>query len=115
MEVFIQRFIADRSQGERRWQVSSRGGNFPRWRKDGRELFYVSSNGELMSVEVKSAPDNLELGSPRPLFSLPAVFNASYAYDVAPDGQRFIVVAGSSRRGREPLSVIVNWPAALGK
>ena len=115
MEVFVQPFIAESPQRERRWQVSSRGGSFPRWRYDGRELFYISSNGELMSVDVKSGSDNLELGSPRPLFSLPAVFNGSYSYDVAPDGQRFLVVAGSSRRGREPLSVIVNWPAALGK
>jgi Tol biopolymer transport system component len=115
LEVYVQRFQIELSGQERRWQVSSNGGTFPRWRRDGQELFYVASNGELMSVAVKPDLESLELAPPQSLFSLPAVFNSLYAYDVAPDGQRFLVVALSSRRGREPLSVIVNWPAALGK
>jgi len=66
-----------------------------------------------MSVAVKPGPGSLELAPPQVLFPLPAVFNGAYSYAVAPDGQRFLVVAPSSRRGHEPLTVIVNWPAAL--
>jgi hypothetical protein len=59
--------------------------------------------------QLKPGWESLELASPRSLFALPAVFNGNYSYDVAPDGQRFLVLALSSRRGHEPLSAIVNW------
>jgi Tol biopolymer transport system component len=113
LEVYVQRFGINRSGPEKRWQISGNGGNFPRWRRDMQELFYVASDGELMSVPIKLSAESLDPAPPHTLFSLPAVFNGSYSYDVAPDGQRFLVLALSSRRGREPLSMIVNWPAAL--
>src|SRR5262249_25281915 len=75
---------------EQRWQVSSNGGTFPRWSRDNKELFYMASDGELMSVPVKPGSEAIELASPRSLFALPAVFNGNYSYDVAPDGQRFL-------------------------
>jgi hypothetical protein len=112
-EVYVERFQTEPPSRQQRWQASSNGGRFPHWRPDNQELFYVASDGELMSVTIKASSESLDLGSPRALFSLPAVFNGSYTYDVAPDGQRFLVSAVSTRRGHEPLSVIVNWPAAL--
>jgi eukaryotic-like serine/threonine-protein kinase len=112
-EVYVERFQTEPPSRQQRWQASSNGGRFPHWRPDNQELFYVASDGELMSVTIKASPESLDLGSPRALFSLPAVFNGSYTYDVAPEGQRFLVSAVSTRRGHEPLSVIVNWPAAL--
>jgi hypothetical protein len=67
-----------------------------------------------MSVSIKVSASALEIGPPRPLFPLPTLYAGMYSYDVAQDGLRFLVVGPSSSRGREPLSVIVNWPAALG-
>src|SRR5262249_37764221 len=64
-------------------------------------------------VAIKPSPPSLELGSPRALFSLQAVFNGSYSCDVAPDGPRILVFAFSNRRRHGPLSVIVNWPGLV--
>jgi Tol biopolymer transport system component len=113
LEVYVEPFNTQASGGQQRWQVSTKGGTFPRWRRDGQELFFVSNDGELMSVSVRATAEALDLTPPRPLFSLPAVFNGSYTYDVGVDGERFLVSAVSARRGREPLSVIVNWPTLL--
>ena len=88
-EVYVERFETEPSGRQRRWQASSNGGTFPRWGPDNQELFYVASDGELMSVTIKASSESLDLGSPRALFSLPAVFNGSYAYDIAPDGNDF--------------------------
>ena len=61
-----------------------------------------------MSVMIRPGPDSLEPAAPHALFPLPTVYYTQYSYDVAPGGQRFLVVAPSSDRGREPLSVVVN-------
>jgi eukaryotic-like serine/threonine-protein kinase len=72
--------------------VSPGGGSHPTWRSDGRELFYLTSNDELMAVNVANLGGKPEIGEPRSLFRIAmadsAVFNP---YDVAPDGQRFLV------------------------
>jgi Tol biopolymer transport system component len=115
LEVYVEPFNTQSSAQQQRWQVSTKGGTFPRWGRNGQELFYVSNDGELMAVSVRTTGESLDLTPPRPLFSLPAVFNGSYAYDVGLDGQRFLVSTVSPRRGREPLSVIVNWPALVSR
>jgi len=112
MEVYVESFPVDSSTA-RRWQVSSNGGSFPRWRRDGKELFYLARDGRLMSVIVKLAAESLDFAPPRALFSLPAIYATSYSYDVSVDGQRFLVQAPTLRRGREPFSGILNWPALL--
>jgi hypothetical protein len=114
-EIHVEPFGAAQQGGHQRLQASSRGGSFPRWRRDDQELFYVSAAGQLMSVPVRHGTIGLELGAPRGLFSLPTVYNAGYSYDVAPDGERFLVVAPSTESSRAPLSVIVNWPTALDR
>jgi hypothetical protein len=113
LEIYIERFGIGAVEAGHRWQVSSNGGDFPRWRRDGRELFYASADGELMSVMIEPERDSLKLAAPQALFLLPTVYYTQYSYDVAPDGQRFLVVAPPRARAREPLSVIVNWPSAL--
>jgi hypothetical protein len=91
-------------------QISTAGGRLPRWRRDGRELFYLSGDGKLTSVAVRAQGDRFEFGSPVPLFTVPVP--DSFQYDVAPDGTRFIV--NSARQVvSAPLTVILNWPALL--
>jgi eukaryotic-like serine/threonine-protein kinase len=95
----------------RRWQVSANGGEFPRWRRDGKELFYVGPGDEFMSVRVEAKGGDFSLGEVRPLFreSLAAVASP---YDVSPDGQRFLVNS-LGQTGSSPLTVVVNWKELL--
>ena len=93
------------------WQVSSAGGAVPRWRPDGRELFYLQPPDRLMSVEV--LPGSVfQTSTPRLLFRAP--FAETYAtYDVAPDGQRFMALLSEERQLRRPLTVVSDWRAAI--
>jgi Tol biopolymer transport system component len=91
-------------------QISTSGGTQPRWRRDGRELFYLSADGKLMSVAVRAQGDTFDFGLPVSLFTVSVP--DSFQYDVAPDGSRFIV--NSARQVvSAPLTVILNWPAML--
>ncbi len=109
-EVFVRRF----AESEERLQVSVAGGTQPRWRGDGRELFYVAPDRRLMAVEVTLGP-RLEVGSPRALFStqiLPLV-EARNHYDVTADGQRFLVNSRSAEDASRPVRVVVGWSEGL--
>jgi Tol biopolymer transport system component len=99
----------------RRAQVSTAGGVEPRWRRDGRELFYISADGQLMAADVRPG-DALDVGSPRALFEtlIPALFAGDYFYDVSPDGQGFLMNMPVSDVS-QPISLIANWPAGLKK
>jgi serine/threonine protein kinase len=93
-------------------QISTDGGSYPEWGPDGRELFYVSPDKKLMAANVKVGADSVEPSAPRELFPLPIV--EVNPYDVAPDGQRFLI-PGTPQQAAQPLMVIVNWPALLNK
>jgi serine/threonine-protein kinase len=108
-EVYIQAFPEPRGK----WPISTGGGRYPRWGPDGRELYYVAPDDKLMAVCLKVGVDTVETSEPRALFTVPwdaaVVFSP---YDVAPDGQRFLVRA-VPETGSQPLQVIVNWPALV--
>jgi Tol biopolymer transport system component len=96
-------------------QVSSDGGSEPHWRGDGRELFYLGPDRSIMSVAVGRGA-TLDLGSPQRLFATKALFpGSSYRmnYDVAADGSRFLVSTPVEGAGTSPITVVLNWPAAL--
>jgi Tol biopolymer transport system component len=111
-EIFVRSFP---ESGERR-QFSVGGGRQPRWRGDGKELFYVSPDRKITSVEVRPGPP-LTAGKPRPLFQtrILAQVEARNHYDVTSDGQRFVV---NSRRPEDallPITVVVNWRRGVEK
>jgi hypothetical protein len=108
-EVYVQSFP---EPGEK-IRISTAGGRYPEWGPAGRELFYVSSDEKLMAVTFKAGTGSLEASLPRELLQLPGGVTGLGPFEVAPDGQRFLipVVAGKV----EPLSVIVNWPVLLKK
>jgi hypothetical protein len=81
---------------------------------DSRELFCVSLENKLMAVNLKVGADSVEPSTPRELSSLPALETGWSPYEVAPDGQRFLVRA-TPGGVVQPLNVIVNWPALLNK
>jgi Tol biopolymer transport system component len=95
-------------------RISTSGGGAPRWRADGRELFYLTPTGMLMTVTLKPGP-RLEAGVPEPLFQTP-ITNVALGidqYDVTGDGQRFLVLAPTSNARQTPITVVVNWTAGL--
>lgn len=102
-----------------RWAVSSGGGTVPRWRADGRELFYLAG-GRMMAVDITARSDALSIGVPVPLFDY-AHANVThpdyYPYAVAPDGQRFLVTRELPRDPRAsrdaPVVVVTQWADAL--
>ena len=81
------------------------------WRGDGGELFFSTPDHKLMAAEVKPHPESIEISAPRELFTLPILDNGLPAFDVAPDGQSFLVRAALDQP--EPLTLVVNWPALL--
>jgi Tol biopolymer transport system component len=115
-EVYVRAFPGPGGK----WQVSSAGGGFPGWRRDGKELFYLGLDNRLMAVPV-GTEGTFRAGSPAPLFAIhPAVPGVLYdisgaPYDVSRDGLRFLVNTASADQGSPPLDVFVNWTALLGK
>jgi serine/threonine protein kinase len=96
-----------------KWQISVAGGSQPRWRKDGRELFFLSPDRKLMAVDIR-AGTGASAGAPRVLFPLTASVVGLDSYDVAPDGQRFLISSSvSSEIGDAPITVVLNWWTAL--
>lgn len=93
-------------------QVSPAGGVQPRWRGDGRELFYISNDGEMISVTLERGSP-VKIGDPRKLFDTGFAPDATVnQYAVTPDGLKFLVL--QPRKGDlESYSVILNWPATL--
>ena len=97
-----------------RWQVSTNGGTFARWRQDGRELFYLDLEGYLMAAEVDGRGPSFEVKAVRRLFRVsarPLTINQGFPYDVSPDGQRFIVNTTTPQVSR-PIVLVVNWTEA---
>lgn len=95
-----------------RIRVSTGGARFLRWSRDGRELLYLSGDGRMMSVPVRTSP-SLELGAPTALF---AVNKRGWrGFDVSPDGKRFLAIVPEVVADELPLSVVVNWTSELVK
>jgi Tol biopolymer transport system component/tRNA A-37 threonylcarbamoyl transferase component Bud32 len=91
----------------RRWTVSQGGGSFPRWSADGRELYY-ERDGSFFAVDLSRGPAHA--GPPVPLFAGPYVETFGQAFDVAPDGRRFLVLkAADPRATAASLTVVLRW------
>ena len=101
-----------------RWQISRGGGEEPRWRRDGKELFYIARDGRLMAADVKSGA-GFEAGSPIALFQThprqPISAMDFFSYDVTSDGQKFLVNTRVDTSNSAPLSVILNWASEMEK
>jgi Tol biopolymer transport system component len=120
METYVSSFPS----GNGKWQVSSAGGQEPRWRQDGKELFYLSADGKLMAVAVTTglpalAGAGFEAGSPVALFQThrrqPVSALDVFSYDVSADGQRFLVITKMDEANAAPLSVHLNWASEMEK
>ena len=97
-----------------KWQISIEGGSQARWRRDGKEIYYIAPDAKLMRVTVDTAGGAFHAGIPSPLFQtqIAAVAFAFHQYDVTGDGKRFLI---NTRRtqGTATLTIYSNWEAAL--
>ena len=114
-EMYVESFPAT---GFKR-QVSTQGGFEPHWRRDGKELFYLAPNQTLMAVGVKSNPTTLEVSPPKALFATRIkwmeIQAVAHHYAAAPDGQRFLISGATDEARSVPVTIVLNWSAALKK
>jgi eukaryotic-like serine/threonine-protein kinase len=118
-EVYVRPFPP--AEGE--WTVSIAGGEQPRWRADGKELFFKAADGKIMAVPVKSVAGvepSFEAGAPVALFDAHMAINANdnlFEYDVAADGKCFLIdtTGGPGAAASPPLTVVTNWNAGTKK
>jgi len=95
-----------------KWQVSTTGGSDPRWRGDGKEIYYVAA-GKMWAAAVRFANGRAEIAAPQGLFPSERVAGPEYYYDVAPDGQRFLQIQPEDDQKDRALTVVSDWQAAL--
>ena len=119
-QVYVQPFSGrpvsngSEDRSSRKWRISADGGVQPRWRSDGRELFYLSVDRKIVSVSVKTGPA-FEPGKATPLFTSTLLPDPTFAaYDVTPDGTRLLIPVSGDRQPA-PLTLLLNWTAAVNR
>jgi Tol biopolymer transport system component len=116
-EIYVTSFPVGRGK----WQVSAAGGDWPRWRRDGRELFYLAPDNTVMSAVVEGRGAAFDVGVITPLFKAqprPLTLGTfrEYEYDVSANGQRFLINTPLEEvTSADPITLLVNWPALLKK
>jgi Tol biopolymer transport system component len=118
-EIYVQPFPPNPGGG--RWVVSNGGGAQPRWRRDGKELFFLAGN-TVMATEVTPGPV-FKAGVPKPLFAASTIVPGSdtaglslsgFRYDVSADGQRFLLVTSAATTpASNAFNVVLNWQTLL--
>jgi dipeptidyl aminopeptidase/acylaminoacyl peptidase len=114
-QVYIQAVPPNGSK----WQVSNAGGLQPIWRRDGKELFYISTDDKLMAAPIKLS-STVAPGTPQLLFDVASFKQPTVgiSYSVSRDGQKFLLSApaGSlAAAGVPSITVVTNWQASLNK
>ena len=107
-QIYVQAIPASGAK----YQISTSGGTQPTWRRDGKELFYLSTDQKLMAVSIMLGA-SVEVGTPQELFANSGVTG----YAPSADGQRFLVnvPAGGDAAAAPPITVVLNWAAGLPK
>jgi len=108
MEIYVAPFPGPGGK----WQISTAGGLYPRWRQDGTELFYLALDNKLMAAAVNGKGPSFEIGAVKPLFETRTA-GIRYPYDVSADGQRFLINTAPEQAVSAPFTVVLNWTAGL--
>jgi len=109
-EVYVTRFPSL----EGKWQVSGTGSLDPLWDVDGKTLFYRSTSHTVMSVPVTIAGSQIQFGTESKLFDLYSFLDIEESvFDLSPDGKHFVASVIPEERMRAPITVVVDWAAAL--
>jgi Tol biopolymer transport system component len=110
-EVYITAFPG----GGAKWQASTNGGVQAKWRRDGKELFFLDSADNLMAVDLNASSNAVRLGIPHALFQALAAQRQAGAFDLTADGKKFLINSGNEKEGNEPVTLVLNWPSELKK
>jgi hypothetical protein len=102
----VQAFAQKAASAARKWQVSYHGGIWPKWRRNGKEFFFLDADWKMVAVDVMPGA-TFEHGAPRMLFDT-GIMTPDSRFDVTADGRRFIIPAAVSN-GSAPATVVVNW------
>ena len=105
-------YVAPFSRPESKQQVSTNGGRYPRWRRDGKEIFYVARSRMLTAVEVSLQGATVKIGKPQMLFG-PLTVGLGPIYDVSSDGHRILASVPLPETPAQELTVVHNWIAGL--
>jgi eukaryotic-like serine/threonine-protein kinase len=116
-EVYVRSFSINSAgtavEAGGKWQISNGIGEQPHWRGDGRELYYRSpTDGNVMAVEIATNP-SFRHGVPKTLGVTTTRSLGTFAWDAAPDGERFLKLA--FKNGPAPFTFVLNWQGALKK
>ncbi|HZI94085.1 MAG TPA: protein kinase [Patescibacteria group bacterium] len=112
-EVYVRGFMPAGGK----WRISSEGGGSPIWRSDGKELFFIASNSNLMSVAVRPGA-TFDGAAATPLFKVPGDLldvGVVTQYDIAPDGQSFLMNLDTPTEGQRMITLVTNWTSLLKK
>jgi eukaryotic-like serine/threonine-protein kinase len=110
-EVYVRSFPGPGGQ----FQISRNGGWAPRWRSDGKEMFFLALDGTMMAVDVTPGKE-LQAGVPHALFPTRLVKGSDrHVYAVSRDGKRFLLRVDDERQELVPITVVLNWPGMAKK
>jgi Tol biopolymer transport system component len=115
-EVYVQKY----PERSKKYSISTNGGQYPRWSRNRKELFYMTDDGRIMVVDVQEDATKFDASAPRMLFKTAAALTGHvglhYEYDVTGDGQRFLVNERLTPVNQvAPLTVVLNWSVLLKK
>jgi Tol biopolymer transport system component len=110
-EIYVTAFPG----GGAKWQVSNNGGTSPKWRRDGKELFFLDAADTVNAVDVNTSAGAPRLGAPHGLFQAVGIQRDFGPFDVTGDGKKFLVNSGNLKEGSDPLTLVLNWTAELKK
>jgi dipeptidyl aminopeptidase/acylaminoacyl peptidase len=115
-EVYVRPFSPDEDVTTE-WPVSKDGGSQPVWRRDGKELFFISADSKMMAVPVTTSPA-FKAGIPQELFPAP-IFGGGNVFNVhrwdTLDGKQFLIDAVTTATSSSSLTLVLNWQAGLKK
>ena len=117
-EIYVKPFIPGQPASEARWQISTAGGTMPRWRRDGKELYYWALDGRMMAVQVADqGGPAFKWSTPVELFEAgpPTLRTNDISFDVTPDGQQFLFAEAALQAGSQSLMIVTDWLRASGQ
>ena len=110
-EVYVTAFPG----GGAKWQASPNGGEFPKWRRDGKELFFLDPADNVTAVDVSPFGNAVRMGTPHVLFHVAGVRMTLGPYAVTTNGKKFLINSGDVKEESQPFTLVQNWPAELKK
>jgi serine/threonine protein kinase len=105
-EIYVTPFPSAKGK----WQISTTGGTFPRWRGDGKELFYLGPDNRVRATALSARGSSVKIGSTETVFQVQAVPPPATPFDVTADGKRFLINTMPATQGdTEPITLVINW------